>query len=118
MSFLSKQLIRSNIYFDELYITGPTGDQYEGVECYKDKANVEFIKDVKQLPYPDQLPKLVMFDDVRANESFIDEYFCKIRHNNRNMIYLNQSQFSLDRQNVGANSNLSVLFEQRGEDHM
>ena len=32
------------------------------------------------------------------------------------MIYLNQNLFSLGRQNVRANSNLSVSFEQRGKD--
>ena len=49
-TILLKELIISNIYFDKLYIIGPTGDQYEGVESYKDKASVEFIKDVKDLP--------------------------------------------------------------------
>ena len=34
------------------------------------------------------------------------------RHNNCNMIYLNQNLFSLDRQNVRAN----ILFQQRGKD--
>ena len=31
-TFLLKKLILARIYFDKLYIIGPTGDQYEGVE--------------------------------------------------------------------------------------
>ena len=62
---LIKKLILARIYFDKLYIIGPTGDQYEGVESYNrrshnsvdDKADVEFVKDIKDLPSPDQLLK-------------------------------------------------------------
>ena len=117
----------ARIYFDKLYIIGPTGDQYEGVESYNrrihnsvdDKADVEFFKDIKDLPSPDQLPndlkKLMIFDDVRAKEPVIKEYFCRGRHNNCNMIYLNQNLFTIDRQSVRENCNLFILFEQRGK---
>ena len=126
-TFFLKKLILASIYFDKLYIIGPTGDQYEGVESYNrrsrnffdDKADVEFVKDIKDLPSPDQLPKdlkkLMIFDDVRAKEPVINEYFCRGRHNNCNMIYLNQNLFSLDRQSVRENCNLFILFEQRGK---
>ena len=57
----------------------------------------------------------MIFDDVRAGEPAINEYFCRGRHNNCNMIYLNQNLFSLDRQSVRENCNLFILFEQRGE---
>ena len=48
---LIRKLILARIYFDKLYIIGPTGDQYEGVESYNrrscnsvdDKADVEFV---------------------------------------------------------------------------
>ena len=94
-TFLLKQLVLARIYFDKLYIIGPTCDQYEGVES---KAKIEFIKDIKDLPSPDQLPKdlkkLIIFDDVKAREPAINEYFCRGRHNNCNMIYLNQNLFS------------------------
>ena len=54
---LIKKLILVRIYFDKLYIIGPTGDQYEGVERLNHKADVEFVKDIKDLPSPGQLPK-------------------------------------------------------------
>ena len=57
----------------------------------------------------------MIFDDVRAKEPVIDEYFCRGRHNSCNMIYLNQNLFSLDRQSVRQNCNLFILFEQRGK---
>ena len=118
-TFLLKKLILASIYFDKLYIIGPTGDQYHGIERINLKADVEFIKDIKDLPSPDKLPKdlkkLMIFDDIRATEPVIIEYFCRGRHNNCNMIYLNQNLFSLDRQSVRENCNLFILFEQRGK---
>ena len=57
----------------------------------------------------------MIFDDVRAKEPVINEYFCRGRHNNCNMIYLNQNLFSLDRQSVRENCNLFILFEERGK---
>ena len=57
----------------------------------------------------------MIFDDVRAKEPVINKYFCRGRHNNCNMIYLNQNLFSLDRQGVRENCNLFILFEQRGK---
>ena len=80
----------ARIYFDRLYIIGPTGDHYVGVERINDKADVEFVKDIKDLPSPDQLPKdlkkLMIIAAVRAKEPVINEYFCRGRHNNCNMI--------------------------------
>ena len=73
-TFLLKELIISNINFDEIFIIGPTGDQYEGT------ANIEFIKDVKNLPSSDQLPEnlkdFMIFNDVNAKEPVSNEYFC------------------------------------------
>ena len=81
--------------------------------------DVEFVKDVKDLSSPDQLPKglkkLMIFDDVRAKERVINEYLCRGRHNNCNMIYLNQNLFTKDRPSVRENCNLIILFEQRGK---
>ena len=37
----------------------------------------------------------MIFDDVRAKEPVIHEYFCRGRHNNCNMIYLNHNLFSV-----------------------
>ena len=56
-TFLLKKLILASIYFDKLYIIGPTVDQYHGIERINPKADVEFIKDIKDLPSPDKLPK-------------------------------------------------------------
>ena len=76
-TFFLKKLILASIYFDTLYIIGPTGDQYHGIERINPKADVEFIKDIKDLPSPDKLPKdlkkLMIFDDVRAKEPVINE---------------------------------------------
>ena len=89
---LFKKLVLASTYFDKLYIIGPTGDQYHGIERINPKADIEFIKDIKDLPSPDKLPKdlkkLLIFDDVRDKEPIINEYFCRGRHNNCNMIYL------------------------------
>ena len=110
-----------------LYIIGSAGDQNEGGESYNrrsrnsvdDKADVEFVKDIKDLPSPNQLPKdlkkLMVFDDVRAKEPVNNEYFCRVRHNNCNMIYLNQNLFTIDRQSVRENCNLFILFDQRSK---
>ena len=118
-TFLLKKLILASIYFDKLYIIGPTGDQYQGLKRINRKAVVEFVKDIKDLPSPDKLPKdlnkLMIFDDVRAKEPVINEYFCRGRHNNCNMIYLDQNLFTIDRQSVRENCNLIILFEQRGK---
>ena len=101
---LIKKIILARIYFDKLYIIGPTGDQYEGLERINGKADVEFVKDIKDLPSPDQLPKdlkkLMIFDDVRAKQAVINEYFCRGGHNYCNMSYLNQNLFTIDRQSV------------------
>ena len=113
-TFLLKNLVLEFIQFDRLYIIGPTGNQYDYLK-YKD---TEFIIEIKELPAPDKLPedikKLIIFDDVRAKEPVINEYFCRGRHNNCNMIYINQNLFSYDRQNVRANCNIFVLLRQRG----
>ena len=118
-TFLLKKLILASIYFDKLYIIGPAGDQYIGLEGINPKADIEFVKDIKDLPSPDKLPKdlkkLMIFDDVRAKEPVINEYFCRGRHDNCNMIYLNQNLFTIDRQSVRENCNLFILFEQRGK---
>ena len=55
----------------------------------------------------------MIFDDVRAKKPVIKEYFCRGRHNNCNMIYLNQNLFTIDRQNVREICYLFILFEQR-----
>ena len=57
----------------------------------------------------------MIFDDVRAKERVINEYFCRGRHNNFKKLYLNQNLFTIDRQSVRENCNLFILFEQRGK---
>ena len=56
-TFLLKKLILASIYFDKLYIIGPTGDQHHGIKRINPKADVEFFKDIKDLPSPDNYPK-------------------------------------------------------------
>ena len=84
-----------------------------------DQRSIEFIKAIKDLTSPDQLPKdlkkLMILDDVRAKEPVINEYFCRGRHNNCSIIYLNQNLFTIDRQSVRENCILFILFEQRGK---
>ena len=105
----------TSIHFDYLYIIGSTGDQYNDMK----HENLEFVKDIKKLVPPDQLPKdikkLMIFDYVRAKKRVINEQFCRSRHNNGNMIYLNQNLFTIDRQSVRENCNLFILFGQRGK---
>ena len=42
-TFLLKKLILASIYFDKLYIIGPTGDQYHGIERINPKADVYML---------------------------------------------------------------------------
>ena len=118
-TFLLKILVMERIYFDKIYVIGPTGNQYEGVERIIDKTDIEFIKDIKKSPSPAELPKdlkkLLIFDDVRAKEQIINEYFCRGRHNICNMIYRNQNLFTIDRHNFREIYNLFILFERGGK---
>ena len=99
-TFLAMNLFLSSIQFDRLYIIGPTGDQYENLQS----KDIVFIKEIKDLPSPDQPPKdikkLILFDDVGSKEPVINEYFCRGSHCNCDMICLKQNRFSADRQNV------------------
>ena len=61
-TFLLKKLILSSIYFDKLYIIGPTGDQYIGLERINPKADIEFFKDIKVLPSHDKLCTHMMYE--------------------------------------------------------
>ena len=83
------------------------------------KADIEFVKDMKDLPSSDKLhkdlKKLMILDDFRAKEPVINEYFCRGRHNKCNMIYLNQNLFTIDRQSEREYFNLFILFKQRGK---
>ena len=68
----------SCVQFDRLYIIGPTGDQYEDLK----NKDMVFIKEIKDLPSPDQLPKdikkLMIFDDVGGKEPVIKELFVEV----------------------------------------
>ena len=50
---LLKNLFIPGIQFDSLYIIGPTGKQHNDLEF----KYIVFIKDIKELPQPDELPK-------------------------------------------------------------
>ena len=54
----------------------------------------------------------MIFDDIIAKEPIFNEYFCRARHENCDMIYLKQNIFSADRQNVRENC---IFFEQTGK---
>ena len=112
---LLKNLFIPGIQFDKLYIIGPTVNQHNDLE-YK---NIVFIKGIKELPRLDKLRnnlrKLMIFDDVIAEEPNINEYFCRARHENCDMIYLKQNIISADRRNVRENCNLFIFFEQTGK---
>ena len=56
----------------------------------------------------------MIFDDVGGKEPIINECFCRGRHSNCNMIYLNQKIFSADRKKVREIFNLFIFIEQRG----
>ena len=57
----------------------------------------------------------MIFDDVISTEPIINEYFCRARHENCDMIYLKQNILSADRQNVREYCNLFIFFEQTGK---
>ena len=71
------------------------------MDSFNDKADVDFIKDINDLTRSDQLHedlrKLMMCDDVKANEPVINVLFCSGGKNHCDMVYLNQNQFSLNR---------------------
>ena len=50
-TWLLRNLIIKKTYFDKLYIIGSIGDQYEDLESITEKADVEFIKDIKDIPF-------------------------------------------------------------------
>ena len=111
---LLKYLFLNDIKPDRLYITGPTGNQCNDLK-YK---NIVLIKNIKELFPPEKLSedikKLMKFDDVEGKAPVINEYFCRDRHSNCNMIYLKQNILSADRQIVRENCNLFIFLEQRG----
>ena len=63
-TWLLKNLIIKGIFFDKLYIIGPIGDQFEDIESISGKTDIEIIKDVKDLPSPDQLSKELKKHDI------------------------------------------------------
>ena len=56
----------------------------------------------------------MIFDDVGCEKPVFNEYFCRGRQSNSNMIYLKQNIFLADRQNVRENCNLFIFFDERG----
>ena len=66
------------IQFDRVDIIGPTGDQYDDLK-YKD---IEFIKDIKDSPPPDQLPKdmkkLIIFDMLGVWSQLLMKNFVEV----------------------------------------
>lgn len=56
---------------------------------------------------------LIIFDDCMnmKNQSIIQQYFTRGRHNSVNSIYLSQSYFHLDRQSIRGNSNMFIFFK-------
>ena len=54
----------------------------------------------------------MIFDDVGGKDPIINEYFCRGRHINCNMIHPKQKNSR--RKNVRENCNLFIFFEQRG----
>ena len=71
---------------------------------------------MEEIIRPEDLPKdkkhLVIFDDAITliNQSTIESFFTRSRHNGANVIYLTQSYFSLTRM-IKLNSNLIILFK-------
>ena len=55
------------------------------------------------------------FDNIKATEPVINEYICRGRHNNCNMIYLNRNLFPSDSHRVREICYLFILFEYRGK---
>ena len=56
---------------------------------------------------------LIIFDDCvnMKNQSGMESYYIRGRHNNCNCIYLSQSWFELPKKSIRNNSNFVILFE-------
>ena len=95
IALVLKNLSLNELYFDDLFIIGPTGDQYNDIDF-----DIYFTPDIKDLHKPVELDKeknLLIFVVVPLKNK-INEYFCRGRHNNCNFIYQNQNVHSSDRQ--------------------
>ena len=66
---LSKNLIKNKLYFHKLCIIGSTRNQHEDVGRVIKDANVDFSRDKKDLPSPDNYLKI----NVRDKELVFNE---------------------------------------------
>ena len=76
-------------------------------------ADVEFIKVIINIPKFDELltdkTKQMIFDEMKATDSFIGEYFCRGRLSNCSILYLNQNILTADRHDVRENCILFIF---------
>ena len=86
---------------------------------YKEDNNIsiQMFQKTDQIMNPSDLnPKkknLIIFDDCvnMKNQSVMESYYTRGRHNNCNCIYLSQSWFELPKKSIRNNSNFIILFE-------
>ena len=90
----------NQIYFHMLYIIVPTGDQIENTESINDDVMLNLLRFQKICPHMTSClkikTKLMIFDDVGAKDTIFNEFYCRTKHRNFSMIYVNQNLFALD----------------------
>ena len=78
--------------------------------------SVQLSDNINNIPPPDKLDinkkHLIIFDDCinNMNQSVMNSYYSRSRHNSCNCIYLSQSYFDLDR-SIRLNANFVILFK-------
>lgn len=112
-------LLKGYTDYDDVGIWSTTLHQskYCGLrEIYK-QANIPaaFYENFEDIPDPSDFDPsqihVMVFDDVMNKEqSKINEYFCRGRHNNFNVFYLCQSLYKLPKHGIRENANVYVLF--------
>lgn len=96
--------------------------------CFKNKIDptrklqnntIEYFQseEISEIPDPTEFnlkhKNLIIFDDVMLeNQSIIESFYTRGRHNNIDCIYISQNYFKLPRQTIRENSNLLFIFQQ------
>lgn len=81
-----------------------------------------FYDNFNDIPDPSELNckhnSLFIFDDVmlEKNQSKVEDFYTRGRHNNCSSIYISQNYYKLPRQTIRTNANILILFSQSKKD--
>lgn len=84
--------------------------------------NAIFYDDFNPIPDPSEIDckkkSLFVFDDVmlEKNQSKVEDFYTRGRHNNCSSIYISQNYYKLPRQTIRTNANVLILFSQSTKD--